>query len=104
MEELEMHVEKLEQHNEVGNLQELADYLNELNISDVEELIDELLEDGSLFRETFDLNRSVNVFRILASPTQERMFKRLSANNVREILNEMAPDDRTSFFGELKGG
>jgi len=103
MEELEMHVEKLEQLIEVGNLQELADYLNELNISDVEELIDELPEHGSLFLETLDLNRAVNVFRILDFPTQERIFKKLSANKVREILNEMPPDDRTSFFGELKG-
>lgn len=98
-----MHVEKLEQLIEVGNLQELADYLNELNISDVEELIDELPEHGSLFLETLDLNRAVNVFRILDFPTQERIFKKLSANKVREILNEMPPDDRTSFFGELKG-
>ncbi len=103
MEELEMHVEKLEQLIEVGNLQELADYLNELNISDVEELIDELPEHGSLFLETLDLNRAVNVFRILDFPTQERILKKLSANKVREILNEMPPDDRTSFFGELKG-
>lgn len=103
MEELEMHVVKLEQLIEEGNLQELADYLNELNISDVEELIDELPEHGALFLETLDLNRAVNVFRILDFPTQERIFKKLSANKVREILNEMPPDDRTSFFGELKG-
>lgn len=103
MEELEMHVVKLEQLIEDRNLQKLADYLNELNISDVEELIDELPEHGALFLETLDLNRAVNVFRILDFPTQERIFKKLSANKVREILNEMPPDDRTSFFGELKG-
>ena len=103
MEELEMHVVQLEQLIEEQDLQKLADYLNELNISDVEELIDELPEHGALFLETLDLNRAVNVFRILDFPTQERIFKKLSANKVREILNEMPPDDRTSFFGELKG-
>ena len=103
MEELEMHVEQLEQLIEAQDLQQLADYLNELNISDVEELIDELPEHGALFIETLDLNRAVNVFRILDFPTQERIFKRISANKVREILNAMPPDDRTSFFGELKG-
>jgi magnesium transporter len=36
-------------------------------------------------------------------PTQERIFKKLSATKVREIINEMPPDDRTSFFSELKG-
>ena len=103
MEELEMHVKTLEQLIEGGEHLELADYLNELNISDVEELIDELPEYGSLFLETLDLNRAVNVFRILDFPTQERIFKKLSANKVREILNVMPPDDRTSFLSELKG-
>ena len=103
MEELEMHVATLEQLIEDGNNLELAEYLNELNISDVEELIDEIPEHGPLFIETLDLNRAVNVFRILDFPTQERILKKISANKVREILNTMPPDDRTSFFGELKG-
>lgn len=103
MDELEMKVTYIEKLIEEGNLEELAIYLNELNISDVEELIDELPEYGSLFLERLNLNRAVNVFRILDFPTQERIFKKLSAGKVREILNEMPPDDRTSFFGELKG-
>lgn len=103
MEELEIHVEHIKLLIEDNNLQELAKYLNELNISEVEELIDILPEHGALFIETLDLNRAVNVFRILDFPTQERIFKKLSAPKVREILNTMPPDDRTSFFGELKG-
>jgi len=100
---LEIHVEHIKLLIEDNNLQELAKYLNELNISEVEELIDILPEHGALFIETLDLNRAVNVFRILDFPTQERIFKKLSAPKVREILNTMPPDDRTSFFGELKG-
>lgn len=103
MDELEMRVTYIEKLVEENNLEELSVYLNELNISDVEELIDELPEYGALFLETLNLNRAVNVFRILDFPTQERIFKKLSAVKVREILNEMPPDDRTSFFGELKG-
>lgn len=103
MEELKIHVEHIKLLIEDNNLQELAKYLNELNISEVEELIDMLPEHGALFIETLDLNRAVNVFRILDFPTQERIFKKLSAPKVREILNTMPPDDRTSFFGELKG-
>lgn len=103
MEELEIHAEHIKLLIEDNNLQELAKYLNELNISEVEELIDILPEHGALFIETLDLNRAVNVFRILDFPTQERIFKKLSAPKVREILNTMPPDDRTSFFGELKG-
>ena len=103
MEELEMQVANVSQLVESQNLEELETYLNELNISDVEELIDELPEYGALFLETLNLKRAVNVFRILDFPTQERIFKKLSASKVREILNEMPPDDRTSFFVDLKG-
>lgn len=103
MEELEMQVANIERLIEENNLLALSEFLNELNISDVEELIDELPEHGALFLETLELKRAVNVFRILDFPTQERVLKKLSANKVREILNEMPPDDRTSFFGELKG-
>ncbi|SKB55972.1 magnesium transporter [Sphingobacterium nematocida] len=103
MEELEMQVVYIEQLIENGNLEELETFLNELNISDVEELIDELPEHGALFLETLSLKRAVNVFRILDFPTQERIFKKLSATKIREIINEMPPDDRTSFLGELKG-
>lgn len=75
MENLEMQVERVEQLFESQNLEELAEYLNELNISDVEELIDELPEHAALFLEVLSLNRAVNVFRILDFPTQERVFK-----------------------------
>lgn len=103
MEELEMQVEHIEKLIEDSNLEELRDFLNNLNISDVEELIDELPEHGALFLEVLNLNRAVNVFRILDFPTQERIFKKLPATKIREIINEMPPDDRTSFLGELKG-
>src|SRR5690606_31797786 len=103
MEDLVMLVAHVEQLIERGDHTELADYLNELNISDVEELIDELPEYGPLFLETLSLKRAVNVFRILDFPTQERILKKLPASKIRELLNEMPPDDRTSFFSELKG-
>ncbi|GHE47673.1 magnesium transporter [Sphingobacterium griseoflavum] len=103
MEELEMQVELVENWIESNRLSELQDFLNEQNISDVEELIDELPEYAALFIETLNINRAVHVFSILDFPTQERIFKKLSAAKVRELINEMPPDDRTSFFSELKG-
>ncbi|ASU33737.1 magnesium transporter [Mucilaginibacter xinganensis] len=81
----------------------LQEYLNNLNISDVEELIDELPERGALFIETLSLNRAVNVFRILDFPTQERIIKKLSGTRVADLINELPPDDRTSLFSELHG-
>lgn len=103
MEELDMQVERVEQWIEDKNLEALQEFLNDLNISDVEELIDELPEHAALFIEILNINRAVHVFRILDFPTQERIFKKLPASKVRELINDLPPDDRTSFLSELKG-
>ncbi len=100
---MEEMVEQIELLLEQNNEEELQEYLNNLNISDVEELIDELPQYGPKFIETLSLNRAVNVFRILDFPTQERIIKKLSGEKVAEIINELPPDDRTSLFSELHG-
>ena len=82
---------------------QLQEYLNNLNISEVEELIDELPKQGPLFIEILSLNRAVNVFRILDFPTQERIIKKISGQRVAELINELPPDDRTALFSELHG-
>lgn len=82
---------------------QLQEYLNNLNISDVEQLIDELPDNGPDFIEILSLNRAVNVFRILDFPTQERIIKKLSGKKVAELINELPPDDRTALFSELHG-
>lgn len=87
---------------EAGDIVMLRVFLDDLNISDVEDLIDELPEYAPLLISTMSINRAVNVFRILDVPTQERLIKKLSANKISEIVNKLPPDDRTSFFGELK--
>ena len=89
----------LEQNNE----RKLREYLNNLNISDVEGLIDELPEHGPRFIETLSVKRAVNVFRILDFPTQERIIKGIKGDRVAEIINGLPPDDRTSLFSELHG-
>ena len=100
---MEEMVEQIELLLKEGDNIQLKEYLNNLNISDVEELIDELPEYGSLFIETLSINRAVNVFRILDFPTQERIIKKLSGKKVSELINELPPDDRTAFFSELHG-
>jgi len=100
MEEMIEQVELLLEQEDTTQLQE---YLNSLNISDVEELIGELPEHGAKFIEILSLNRAVNVFRILEFPTQERIIKKLTGKKVGEIINELPPDDRTAFFAELHG-
>jgi magnesium transporter len=101
MEEMVEQIELLLEQEDTTQLQE---YLNNLNISDVEELIDELPEHGPKFIETLSLNRAVNVFRILDFPTQERIIKKLSGPpGCRDLVNELPPDDRTALFAELHG-
>jgi magnesium transporter len=100
MEEMVEQIELLLEQNDDNQLQE---YLNNLNISDVEVLIGELPDYGPRFIEILSVNRAVNVFRILDFPVQERILKKLSGKKIAEIINELPPDDRTSLFSELHG-
>lgn len=100
MEEIVEQIELLLEQEDTTQLQE---YLNSLNISDVEELIGEMPEHGAKFIDILSLNRAVNVFRILDFPTQERIIKKLTGQKVGEIINELPPDDRTALFSELHG-
>jgi len=88
---------------ETNDVEQLQEYLNNLNISDAAELINEFPDHGPRFIEILSLNRAVNVFRILDFPTQERILKKVSGSKVIEIINELPPDDRTSLFSDLHG-
>jgi magnesium transporter len=99
----ELIVEEVVELIERGNDTQLKVYLDALNISDVEHLIDELPQYAVKFLDTLSINRAVNVFRILDFPTQERIIKKLSGPKLAELINLMPPDDRTSLFSELKG-
>jgi magnesium transporter len=96
-------VEQIELLLEQNDEAELREYLNNLNISDVEILIGELPDYGPRFIEILSVNRAVNVFRILDFPVQERILKKLSGKKIAELINELPPDDRTSLFSELHG-
>lgn len=89
----------LEQNDEQG----LAVFLEDLNISEVKDLIDEMPEYGHKFIQLLSINRAVHTFRILDFPVQIRIFKKLSASRITELINELPPDDRTAFFSELSG-
>ncbi|MET3113772.1 magnesium transporter [Pedobacter sp. CG_S7] len=99
----ELIVEEIVVLLEKGNDAQLKVYLDDLNISDVEHLIDELPQYAVKFIDTLSIKRAVNVFRILDFPTQERIIKKLSGPKLAELINLLPPDDRTSLFSELKG-
>lgn len=100
MEEMVAKAEFLLENNDENQLRE---YLNNLNISEVEELIGELPDYGPKFIDILSLKRAVNVFRILDFPMQERIMKKLPGTKVIEIVKELPPDDRTALFGEMHG-
>ncbi len=103
MENLETLIEETELLIERNDERALYSLLEDLNISEVKSLIDELPEYGPRFIEMLPISRSVHVFRILDFPVQERVIKKLSGAKIKEIINELPPDDRTSFFSELHG-
>jgi len=84
-----------------GDRKKLRQYLDSLDISRIEDVIDEIPDFAPLIIETMSINRAVNVFRILDTPTQERVVCKLPKNKVTEIINLLPPDDQTSFLGEL---
>ncbi len=45
--------------------------------------------------------RAAEVFAYLPTPEQRRLLQSLTTENVRNVLEESAPDDRTKLFGEL---
>lgn len=89
----------LEQNDDAG----LSTYLEDLNISEVKDLIDEMPEYGHKFISLLSINRAVHTFRILDFPVQIRIFKKLPASRITELINELPPDDRTAFLSELSG-
>jgi magnesium transporter len=99
----ELIVEEVVELVEKGDNVQLKVYLDNLNISDVEHLINELPQYAVKFLDTLAIKRAVNVFRILDFPTQERIIKKLSGPKLAELINLLPPDDRTSLFSELKG-
>jgi magnesium transporter len=103
MDEMKVLTDQIELLIAEGDPIKLNEYLDNLNISEVEALIDELPEYADTFISILSINRAVNVFRILDFPTQERIVKKLSGPKLAELINELPPDDRTSFFSELHG-
>lgn len=79
----------------------LKDFLDSLNISEVEAIIDEIPEYSALIISTMSLNRAISVFGILDEPTQFRIIKKLPRAKIAEIIRGLPPDDRTSFFASL---
>ena len=101
MEELKALTERVEKLIELDAFAELGELINDLNISDVAELINESPDQSLLYFKHLDFQRALAVFRVIESNIQEDLLKTLPPHQVVQILNDLPPDDRTSLLSEL---
>ena len=81
--------------------EELREFLNNLNISDVADLIYDFEDYEEVIIENMAIHRAAGVFKILDIGPQKRIIKKLPPYKTAELLNELPPDDRTDFLEEL---
>jgi magnesium transporter len=101
IDEIKVLVERVEKLIELDASVELRELINDLNISDVAELIYEMPEHTLPFFQQLDFQRALAVFRILDVSIQEELLKSLPPYQLVQILNDLPPDDRTSLLSEL---
>src|SRR3984893_13996004 len=93
--------DKFLENEETGDTQPIQDFLDDLNISDVAALIDELPDRESFILNTLSIHRAVSTFKILDFQTQKRIIQELPPLKTAQLLNTLPADDRTSFLEDL---
>jgi magnesium transporter len=94
-------LDRVETLLELDAIQELNEFLNDLSISEVAELINEKDGQATQIFAQLEFHRAVAVFRVLDIGDQEKLLRELPANTVAKLINEIAPDDRTALLAEL---
>jgi magnesium transporter len=95
---------ELEHVLEKGDPEEIRQFLDQQNISDVAELIYTLSEHDASIIMYMSIHRASGVFKILESPTQQEIIQKLPPGKTAELLNELPPDDRTALLEDLPSG
>jgi magnesium transporter len=93
--------EELESIIESGDQQQLHDFLDRQNISDVADMVYELPDSDSAIISAMSVHRAVGVFKILDFAAQKKIIQTLPPNVTAGLLNGLPPDDRTDFLEEL---
>jgi magnesium transporter len=83
------------------NPENLRQFLDNQNISDIAELVEENEEYEVEMIRVMSVNRAARTFKILESSTRERIIHSLPPYKSAELLNELPADDRTAFLEEL---
>ncbi|RYD91276.1 MAG: magnesium transporter, partial [Sphingobacteriales bacterium] len=81
--------------------QALHQFLDQQNITEIADLVYEEPDRGSEIVSAMSVHRASGVFRILEFGMQKRIIEEISPSKVAELLNELPPDDRTSFLEDL---
>lgn len=79
----------------------LPEFLNELNISDVAQLIEDNHEDATEIMAELSIHRAASTFKIIELGAQKDIIQELNPLKTAALLNELPADDRTSFLEEL---
>lgn len=98
---LELIKQEFEHLVETGDALEIRNFLDDQNISDIAELVYEYEDQEAKIIAGMAIHRAAGVFKILESPTQQRIIQTLAPAKTAELLNELPADDRTSFLEEL---
>jgi magnesium transporter len=83
------------------NRRDMPEFLNELNISDVAQLIEENWERATEIIGHLSIHRAASTFKILELSIQKDIIHELQPLKTAALLNELPADDRTSFLEEL---
>ena len=81
--------------------EQLSNFLDDQNISDVAQLIDEDPDHETLIVSSMSVHRAASVFKILELSKQKKIIHELPPHKTAALLNELPPDDRTDFLEEL---
>src|SRR5438552_5272747 len=93
--------EQFEETISSGDNQNLREFLDDQNISDVADLIYNYPEHETLIVSSMSIHRAASVFKILELSNQKRIIRELPPHKTAALLNELPPDDRTDFLEEL---
>jgi magnesium transporter len=93
--------DEFEEATAAGDENRIHEFLDAQNISDVADLIYENENREAYILSHLSIHRAASLFKILEHPTQEKIIQELAPAKTAELLNELPPDDRTSFLEDL---
>ncbi len=93
--------EKFEELLLLDNKTELYNFVNNLNISDVAQLIEDNEDYATEIIGELSVHRAASTFKILELGIQKDIIHDLQPLKIAALLNELPADDRTSFLEEL---